>query len=63
MQISSANVLASQQATRAPRPAAAPAEFQPLEFKKTAATDGEAATEPSTPSSFVRPGTYVDLKI
>jgi hypothetical protein len=64
MQISSSNVLASsQQGARSQRPAAQPAEFQPLELKKVAGTKSEAGTEPSAPASHVRPGTYIDIKI
>jgi hypothetical protein len=60
MQISTATVLASQQqAVRAPRSAAQPAEFAPLDFKQTQ----QQAAEPSAPTGYVRPGTQVDIKV
>lgn len=62
MQISTSNVLASQTA-RSQRPAPQPLEFQPLELKIAAPSNNEPGTEPAVPASYVRPGTYVDIKI
>lgn len=64
MQISAANLLASQQASRtAPRPAPAkePDAFEPLIFKQTAKPQAETA--PAAPSAYVRPGTHLDIKV
>ena len=77
MQISAANLLASQsQAVRSPSPAAA---FEPIAFKQTpqsAVTQGGAATAadpspagnfaataPRASTAYVRPGSQIDIKI
>jgi len=76
MQISAANLLASQsQAVRSPSPAAA---FEPIAFKPTppSAVKPSAVSKPDTTESFaapssaaaprasyVRPGSQIDIKI
>ena len=77
MQISAANLLASQ--SQAVRPSATAAAFEPIAFKQTpqsAVTQGGAATAadsssagafaattPRAATSYVRPGSQIDIKI
>jgi hypothetical protein len=74
MQISAANLLASQSQTVRPRPATTAA-FEPIAFKQTppSAVTQENARQPAAspeptpsaaaPGGYVRPGTTLDIKI
>jgi hypothetical protein len=72
MQISAANLLiASQQGAKAaPRPGGAFAaaladekpDFEPLEFKQTAAPKFDTAAPPASPASQ-RPGSQIDIRV
>jgi hypothetical protein len=62
MQISAANLMASQQAAKPhPQQTKQAAPFEPLTFRQSAPAAGETA--PAAPAGYVRPGTNVDIRI
>jgi hypothetical protein len=62
MQISAANVMASQQSAK-PRLASPKEEahFEPLTFRQPDTASGQPA--PSDRAAYVRPGTHVDIRV